>query len=227
MPETGVARKKKSIRSRSIIPFIGFSALIAAVAGAALWQGNILEQFSEDQNVGGAIVAEEKLVLNYPSIELTAIEYRAPGRCPVTFPGGAAYNLVVLDKADTENFAASAWENLCAVEYGFYNASEKSVHAWITLIRSGPEQPFSRQQSFPSPIYRQLVPGENISTTLVLPRWSKKPLTIRVVTAFGAAIPQGAKKWLAEADTASLRHAGLTVITVKHIINPPKKPRFN
>ena len=228
--ELGLDEKTRSVRSESIAGVIGFGALLAALIGGVLWQGDILDRLREVRESDVTVVTEkkpEKTELLETSLELTAIEHRVLGRCPTIFPGGAAYDLVALDKTDIEHFTASAWEGLCAVEYGFHNASEKPVHAWIKGFRLGSEQRFSREQRLPGIKNRELAPGEKISITMVLPRWSKQSITVRIIAAAGPNAPQETEKWLAKAETDNLRRAGLAVRMVEHAINRPAKPRFN
>ena len=74
---------------------------------------------------------------------------------------------------------------------------------------------------------RKLAPGEKISITMILPRWSKQPISMRIIAAVGQNVPPETGKWLSQAKTDNLRRAGFTVSTVDHSVNPPAKPRFN
>ena len=221
---------KRSVRPGSKARFMGFGALLAILFGAVLWQGGIVDKFHEARKSEMAVVVEKKPEKTEPSethLELTAIEHRVSGRCPVTFAGGAAYDLVALDKTDTEHFTTSVWSGLCAVEYRFHNTSKKPVHAWIKVFRLDPEQRFSPKQELPSMKNRKLAPGEKISITMILPRWSKQPISMRIIAAVGQNVPPETGKWLSQAKTDNLRRAGFTVSTVDHSVNPPAKPRFN
>lgn len=226
----GLDGKSRSVRSKSTTSVIGFAALFAALIGLVVWQSHIVDRFVEVLKSDVAVVADknpEKIELVQASLELTAVEHRVLGHCPTTFPGGAAYELVALDKTDAEHFTTSTWEGLCAVEYRLHNASGKPVHAWVKVFQLDSEQRFSREQSLPSMKNRELMPREKVSITMVLPRWSKRPITMRIIAATGPDAPQETGKWLAKADTDNLRRAGLVVRTVEHAINPPTKPRFN
>jgi len=202
--ELGLAKEKKLSRWGLLI---GFVTLLAILVGVSVW---------EPITPVIGVVSKIETTPDKPSIELTAIEYRARVFCPVNFSSGATLSRVTLEKTDTEHFTPSAWDKLCAVEYGFYNTSDKPIHAWIAVNPSDLE-----------PVYQKLASGENIFTTLVLPRWSEKSLTMLVVAAFGTTIPQQVEQSLAKSDTATLHRAGLKTMTVSHIINPPTKPRFN
>ncbi len=228
--ELGLVGGAKSARPGLVMAAIGFCALLASVAGLFLWQEDILDKFGEYRNPIVAVVTEEKpekKIPQEPALKLKAFEHRAVGHCPETFPWGATTNLVALEQIDAGHFAISTQDKLCAVEYGYRNASENPVHAWIRVSGLDFEQRSARQQNSPSMKYRKLAPGEEFSIMVLLPRWSKRPMKMRIIAAVGPNIPQDAEKWLAKAETDSLRRAGLTVRTVEHVINPSTKPRFN
>ncbi|MEE1562099.1 MAG: hypothetical protein V1253_02670, partial [Alphaproteobacteria bacterium] len=92
--ELGLDEKARSVRPESITGVIGFGALLAALIGVVLWQSDILDRFGEVRKSDVTVITEEKpekTELLETSLELTAIEHRVLGRCPMTFPGGAAY----------------------------------------------------------------------------------------------------------------------------------------
>ena len=228
--ELGLGEKTRPAIYKLTTGVIGLGALLVVLIVGGLWWGNLLGGIGESPKSNTAVEARKrpgKTELLGPFLELTAIEHRAPGRCPAAFPGGEAYNIVALDKTDTKHFTASSWEGLCAVEYGLNNNSDKPVHAWIKVFRLGSEPRFSRERRLPGMKDRELAPGEKLSITMVLPRWSKKPIMMRIIAAAGRNAPQETGKWLSKAKTDTLRRAGLAVRTADHAINPPTKPRFN